>query len=168
MEYILNVATGELDFDRYRTRYRTYVESIRRKLPVHVYGIASNPDYFNLDSRSSLHDAWLETLRIREVASGERNQIRQLEIQLTLLAPHHDRWIHFRYAGVTQYSFYGEAKHKDSAQGDLLTHEIRLGRDGMLVHELLFERGSTLLIECAHIEHSEEPRVTSSDSLQTI
>ncbi len=64
----------------------------------------SNPGHFNLDSRSSLHDAWLETLTIRETASGERKQIRQLEVHVRLLGPYHDRWIHLNYAGVTQYS----------------------------------------------------------------
>jgi hypothetical protein len=31
-----------------------------------------------------------------------------------------------------------------------------LGHNGLLVHELLFERDSTFLIECSDIRHSEE------------
>ena len=157
MEHILNSETSGIDFDR----YRVYVESISSNLPAHVYAFASNPSYFNLDSRSSLHDAWLEKLTVRETGNGERRQIRQLEIQLCLFGPYHDRWIHLNYTGVTQYSFltppkYGEPKYSQTAHGDLFTHEIRLGHDGLLLHELLFERGSALLIECADITHSEE------------
>jgi hypothetical protein len=157
VEHILNSETNGIDFDR----YRVYVESIRSKLPTHVYAFASNPSYFNLDSCSSLHDAWLEKLTVRERASGEQRQIRQLEIQLCLFGHYHDRWIHLNYAGVTQYSFhkapkYGEPRYSHSAHGDLFTHEIRLGHDGLLLHELLFEKGSSLLIECADITHSEE------------
>jgi hypothetical protein len=157
VEHILNSETDGIDFDR----YRVYVESIRTKLPEHVYAFASNPGHFNLDSHSSLHDAWLETLTVLETASGERRQMRQLEIQVCLLGPHHDRRIHLNYTGVTQYSFYmppkyTEPRYRHTAHGDLLTHEIRLGQSGLLIHELLFERGSTLLIECADMRHSEE------------
>jgi isocitrate lyase len=80
MEYILNSEMDGIDFDR----YRAYVESIRSKLPAHVYAFASNPSYFNLDSRSSLHDAWLENLTVKETPSGERKQVRHLEIHLCL------------------------------------------------------------------------------------
>jgi hypothetical protein len=102
VEHILNSETGGIDFDR----FRVYVESIRNKLPEHVYAFSSNPGHFNLGSRSSLHDAWLETLTVRETASGERKQIRQLEIQVCLFGPHHDRWIHLNYRGITQYSLH--------------------------------------------------------------
>lgn len=157
MEYILHSEMEGIDFGR----YLAYVESIRSHLPAHVYAFASNRNYFNLHSPSSLHDAWLETLTVKEAASGERRHIRQLEIQLCLFGPRHDRWIHLRYSGVTQYSFqtpakYTEPRYKHAAHGDLLTHEIRLGHEGLLVHELLFERGATLLIECGDIRHSEE------------
>lgn len=157
MEYILNSEREGIDFGR----YSAYVESIRSRLPEHVYAFASDPSHFNLDSHSSLHDAWLEDLVIRETAMGERNQIRQLEIHLRLLGPYHDRWIHLNYFGVAQYSLvmppkYSEPRYKHTAHGDLITHEIRLGQNALLLHEFLFERDSTLLIECADITHSEE------------
>ncbi len=157
MEFVLNHETNGIDFGR----YSAYVESIRSKLPAHVYVFASNPAHFNLDSHSSLHDAWLESLNVREIAEGKRKEIRRLEIQLCLLGPFHDRWIHLHYAEVTQYSLHASPNYSDQrngqiGHGDLLAHEIRLGRDGLLLHELLFERDSRLLIECADIRHSEE------------
>ncbi len=36
--------------------YKTYIESIKNKLPAHIYSFASNPCYFDFESRSSLHD----------------------------------------------------------------------------------------------------------------
>jgi hypothetical protein len=157
MEHILNSEVDGIDFDR----YRAYIGSIRSKLPAHVYAFASNPEHFNLESRSSLHDAWLETLTLREAASGERNHIRILEINICLLGHYHDRRIHLAYTGVTQYSFvmpprHGHPRYKHTAHGDLFTHEIRLGNSGLFLHELLFERDATLLIECADLVHSEE------------
>jgi hypothetical protein len=163
MKYIINNSEAEegvrinIDF----SRYRTYIESIKKTLPAHIYAFGSNPCYFDFESPSSLHDAWLETLTVREIASGERNEIRRLEICLCLLGPFHDRKINLRYNGVTQYSFiapprYGESRYEHTAHGDLLIHEIRLGHSGLFVHELLFESDATLLIECADIIHSEE------------
>jgi len=139
---------------------RAYVESIQSRLPAHVYAFASNPSYFDLDSHSSLHDSCLEKLTVRETAS-ERTQVRELEIHLCLFGPYHDRWIRLNHVGVAQYSFvtppkYAEPRYEHTAHGDLLTHEIRLGQNGLLIHQLLFERGSTLLIDCADIRHSEE------------
>ena len=157
MEHILNSETEGIDF----ARYSAYVESIRHRLPPHVYSFASDSRYFDLTSRSSLHDAWLETFTVREVASGERREIRRMEIAISLLGPFHDRRIRLKYVGVTRYSFvapprYGEQRYEHTAHGDLLTHEIRLGHDDLLIHEILFERDATFLIECSDIGHEEE------------
>ena len=84
-----------------------------------------------------------------------------MEIVISLLGPFHDRRIHLHYIGVTRYSFaapprYGEPRYEHTAHGDLFTHEIRLSHEGRLVHELLFERDATFLIECSDIRHTEE------------
>jgi hypothetical protein len=157
MEYMLNNKPGEIDY----FPYRAYVDSIREQLPPHVYAFASDVRHFDLESHSSLHDAWLESFTVREAASGERQEIRRTEIAIALLGPFHDLRIHLRYTGVTRYSFtasprYGDSRYAHTAHGDLFTHEIRLGHEGLLVHELLFERDATFLIECSDIRHSEE------------
>jgi hypothetical protein len=157
MEHIVNSETEGIDF----TRYSAYIASIRQELPPHIYSFASDARYFDLTSHSSLHDARLETLTVREAGTGERHEVRRMEVALCLLGPFHDRRIHLRYTGVTRYAFtapprYGEPRFEHTAHGDLLTHEIRLGHDGVLIHELLFERDATLLIECSDLRHSEE------------
>ncbi len=153
MDHIYN-KPGQIDFPK----YEKYVQSIRAKLPEHIYAFASNPDHFNLESPSSLHDAWLESLVVSEVATGERSEMRKVEVKLTLLGPFHDRRIHLHYTGVARYSFealpgYGQ---KHTGHGDLFTHEIRLGKDGCFIHELLFECNATFLVEFANMRHSEE------------
>jgi hypothetical protein len=157
MEYILNNKPGEIDY----SPYRAYVESIREQLLPHVYAFASDIRYFDLESHSSLQDSWLESFTVREVATGERQEIRRMEIAIVLLGPFHDLRIHLHYTGVTRYSLvapprYGHSRYDHTAHGDLFTHEIRLGHEGLLVHELLFERDATFLIECSDIRHSEE------------
>jgi len=166
MDYIYK-KPGEIDY----LNYEKYLPSIRGKLPEHVYAFAANPDHFNLESRSSLHDAWLESIVVNEIATGERNEIRQLEVKLSLLGPFHDRRIHLHYTGVAQYSFKASPKYDQSglqhtAHGDLFTHEIRLGNNGLIIHELLFEREATFLIECVDIRHSEELITKANSSIE--
>jgi hypothetical protein len=108
---------------------------------------------------------------VNENASGERHEIRRLEVKISLLGPFHDRWINLNYTGVTRYTFdtparYGDPRYEHTAHGDLFTHEIRLGQNGLFVHELLFERDATFLIECSDIRHSEE-LIAAADSSST-
>lgn len=157
MEFI-NSEPGYIDFNR----YARYVESIRDRLPAHIYAFASDQRFFNFTSHSSLHDAWLESLTVREAASGERDEIRRLEIEIILLGPFHDLRTRLLYTGVTHYSAFAPAKpehprYEHTAHGNLFTHEVRLGESGGLIHEIIFERDATILIECADIRHSEEP-----------
>src|SRR5687768_5944597 len=93
MEHIISSTPGEIDY----WRYHHYVDSIRNRLPSHVYAFASNFDHFGLESHSSLHDAWLERLTVDEIAEGERQEIPRLEIRLSFLGPFHDRRIHLHY-----------------------------------------------------------------------
>jgi hypothetical protein len=155
MEYILNSETLGIDFDR----YKRYVDSIRDKLPPHIYAFAANTEHFNLTSHSSLHDSWIERLTMKETPNVAAD--RTLDIDLRLLGPFHDRRIHLRYTDVSQYSLsappkYEEPRFRSVWHGDLITHEIRLGHNGRFVHELLFARAATFLIECSDIRHSEE------------
>jgi hypothetical protein len=157
MEYIINNTTEGIDY----SRYLKYLLTIRADLPDHIYAFASDAKHFDLSAKSSLHDAWLESLTVREDASGSRNEIRRLEVKLCLLGPYHDRLIHITYSGVERYLFdspakTGVARYIHTAHGNLLTHEIRLETGGLFVHEILFERGSTLLVEFSGFSHREE------------
>lgn len=157
MEYILNDRVEGIDFGA----YSEYVESIKDRLPGHVYAFASGSQYFDLSSPSTLHDAWLESLVIRENATGERKQIRRTEIDICLLGAFHDRRIRLHYTEVSGYSMTlrhdeGNSRWAHTAHGDLFTHEIRLGNGGFLIHELLFEEEARIVIEGKDIRHSEE------------
>ena len=157
MHHILNSDSFGIDF----TRYSSYIESIRHKIPEHVYKFASDHRHFDLTSHSSLHDSWLETLTVREVKESTSDNVRKLEVTLRLFGPFHDRHINIRYVGVTEYSFVmpsriGHPRHQHISHGDLYTHEVRVGADGLLTHEILFEGDSTLLIVCTDFLHWEE------------
>ncbi|ACM19338.1 hypothetical protein Geob_0976 [Geotalea daltonii FRC-32] len=125
MEHILKSDSDSIDFHG----YQEYLLTIKDRLPAHVYAFASDAKYFDLQSPTSLHDAWLETCTIKESGKGNRNEARTLEIHLSLLGPFHDRRIHLMYGGVNSYSFNGPRDCEGCAgknHGDLYTHEIRL------------------------------------------
>lgn len=151
MEY-LSKQPGHIDY----RRYAAYLETIRGELSAHVYAFAANPDHFDFQSHSSLHDSWLESFCIHERGEGERSQIRSVEISLCLLGAFHDRQIHLHYTGVKAY----EVSMPPSASGhprDLFTHEVRLGDSGLVIHELGFVNDGKILIECADFRHWEKP-----------
>jgi hypothetical protein len=58
MKYILNDKVDGIDY----LHYLEYLRTGRADLPDRLYEFASNPDHFDLSARSSLHDAWLESL----------------------------------------------------------------------------------------------------------
>jgi len=140
--------------------YVRYLESVRDALPEHVHRFASDPRHYDGRAPESLHDAWLDSLAIREDASGERHQVRRTAIDITLLGPYHDRRVHLRYRGVRAYHLEMPEdrgiRYAHTAHGDLLMHEVRLGPQGGVVHELQFERRGTWVIECDDFTHEQE------------
>jgi hypothetical protein len=151
MEY-LNQHQGHID----HRRYAAYLETIRGQLPAHVYAFAANPDHFDFQSHSSLHDSWLESFCIHERGEGERSQIRSVEISLCLLGAFQDRRIHLHYTGVRSYEVSMPSPSLSGQPRDLFTHEVRAGNTGLVIHELEFAENGEILIECADFKHSEE------------
>jgi len=105
-------------------------------------------------------------LNVIELSEGDRNQFRQIEIEIRFLAPFHDKRIYLNYKNVIGFNlktpeFSPETPCQQSAyriggHGDLYVHEIRLEEDSILVHELDFVEGSNFIIKCRDIVHREE------------
>jgi hypothetical protein len=131
--------------------YINYLESIRDKVPEHVMRFASDPDRYY----RSIHDAWLDYFKIEEIVSSERMERRSTEIEMRLLGPFHDRRVFIRYKGVIGYQI--TATGLEKGHGDLLLHEVRLGDDSELIHELEFDRDRIMTIRCRDLIHWEEP-----------
>lgn len=141
--------------------YFSYLLSEQKSFSPELYKFASSPKYYSLDSHSSLHDAWLNFLNLREAASGERSEIRDLEIHLQLFGPYHDRNINLIYMGVQSVSLSIPREFQNLpvfqvANGDLLMHEISINQHGDFEHKILFSRGSFFQISCSSIQHFEE------------
>jgi hypothetical protein len=155
MKYIQTTDDGIATFDK----YFDYIESIKARLPKHVYDFASNYKYYNLTDHSSLHDAWLEYFNIREIAEGDRSEIRRIEIESSHLGPFHDCRINIIYKDVQSFSIntvHPPLSSNGQAHGDLIMHEVRLEDNEILVHEIIYSTESVYIVKCRDIIHNEK------------
>ena len=148
MQYILTSRGIDLD------PYFAYLATVQGQLPAHVASFAGDPRHYSLSDHESLHDAWLESVEVREESSGERAEVRWTTITIRLLGPFHDCTHVLRYTGVRRYEL--AAAGVRAGHGDVYTHEVRLAQDGISIeHELLFagRTEARMLIECADFTH---------------
>ncbi len=109
MSFILDLPDID-DPDEIKRRFRAYeqyLESIRGHLPPSAHAFATTAP-FRVDS--SLHDAWVENLTVSEPSSGERSEVRSLEIQVVLLSAWHNGHIELRYRNVQSYTLSGPSR----------------------------------------------------------
>ena len=138
--------------------YQDYLRSIRDRLPAHVYDFATRHWRGDFDLRRDLHDSWVEELTIREPASGQRNESRELEIRVRLLGPYHDGRIEMMYSRVEYYRLETPTEFGfplvDPSHGDWLVDEVRLSERGHILHEIEFSSGSHWIIECHDLRYA--------------
>jgi len=121
-------------------RYFEYLRSVQQQFPPELYAYASKVEHYSLDSKNSLHDAWLVKAEL---------SYREKELTLEFLGPWHDRNIILRYVGVKAYSFDLSVQFRDG-DGDVLVHEFRID-DGLITHEIAFHQGRTILVTAQNI-----------------
>lgn len=147
MRHIVIDCAGILNMDR----YFEYIESIRPLISNELYQFAIDVERYDLRSKKSLHDSWLEGIDLRLVTTDQKSYG---DAVLTLTGPYHDRRHILEYRQVQKLTFCDNIL-IDYKQKDLLTHEITLTEAG-LSHELVFDRDRTIQIVCAAIVHSEK------------
>ncbi|GAA5497272.1 hypothetical protein Rhal01_03465 [Rubritalea halochordaticola] len=144
MKYILSEEDDVIQFGKYLDALAKY----RDQLPDEVAQFAEDESRFCLQGGGTLHDAWIETITVREKrAAGD--DASSCEIELVLLGPLHDRRIQLRYLGVKAYTVDGRGENGFQAfHGDIHTHEVRLSDDGLVVHEIVGVDEFRIQVEC--------------------
>jgi hypothetical protein len=153
MEYI-----ARADYGWDHRPYWKYLESARTQMPQHIFGFASNTENHDLTSPNSLHDSWLESWNVREPADTATRKHRSIQIDARFLGSRWDRYIDLTYRNVGRHEIlspegFAQLPSHKTGHGDLLIHEMRIVRDGLFAHELVFSRGSTFLVEFSDFEH---------------
>jgi hypothetical protein len=141
--------------------YAAYLASIRHRLPVSAYEFATAEWHYNPNDPKCPHDAWIREVKIREIAEGERAEIRETRVEIILLGAYHDRLLKLTYFGVSSYTLTAARSHP----GDWITDEIRLSENGLVVHEIEFWSAANFVIECKDISF-EEKLTNTPDSAQ--
>lgn len=137
------------------SEYAQYLLSIRNNLPLSAYEFASAPWHYDRTDPRCPHDSWLESMTISEPASGDRRDIRHVEIAMRLFGAFHDGYLELSYPSVRSYSLSGAFNISDNAgHGDWLIDEIRLSDRNLVHHEILFNDGNRWLIESKDIKIS--------------
>src|SRR5215813_4370912 len=114
--------------------YLNYLKDNQDRFPKSAFSLATSEWYFDFNISGCPHDAWLETIAISEPSSGERSEIRTVELKIELLAAWHDGIIILRYPRVFGYKLEG----RDLARGhlDWRYDEFRVNDQGHLIHEI--------------------------------
>lgn len=150
MGFLIPDEDGKISFGA----YFDHIEEISSSLPVSAYDYARNYEHYGLESHSSLHDAWLERLLIKEGGHGDRNQFRKTKIELCFLGPYHDKRIFLEYDNVRKYqSIVNDAS---KGHGDLEVHEFGVTSSSKPFHELGFVTDALLYIEFEQFNYREE------------
>jgi len=135
--------------------YRTYLESIKDKIPQSAYEFASADWHYNIRDARCPHDAWLDEIKFGEVKKAEKFEIHPIEIYVKLLGAYHNGHIVIIYKNIHAYSFNSKriSEHKgDFFHGDWLDDRIRLSENGLVLHEIEWEHGNWI-IESGDIEY---------------
>ncbi len=101
---------------------------------------------------------WVQEIKIKEIAEGERHEIRTTQIEIILLGAYHDRLLRVIYPGVTSHSI--SSGQSQCGYGDWLIDEIGLSDAGQVVHEAKFANMARLRIEAADIIFQEQLTTT--------
>lgn len=173
MTYILSKDLPPLDSNlhekRYKQQWRAYeqhLQKIAKKLPPSVKEYAQAEWHYDPSDHRCPHDSWLEHIIIRELANGERSEIRSLEIEMRLLGAYHDGHLEFIYSDVESYCLnqpYREGRWETNEKGhkDWMVDEIDLSRHGYVWHEIEWQDGGHWMIECKSFEYRWIPKTES-------
>ena len=134
-------------------RYQEYLSSIADRLPTSARCFALAEWHYDPGDPRCPHDAWIERVEVLETGTGDRQEVRSLELRVRLLGAYHDGHIELTYQDVRRY----RVASRRPAHGDWLYDEIRLSSDGLVLHEIEIA-GDTWEIECQDIAYEWKPK----------
>lgn len=116
------------------SRYREYLDANSQRFPESAYELATSDWYFGATDHKAPHAAWLEKFTVSEPSSGDRSEVRSVELRIRLLSAYHDGYIEFYYPKVFEYQV--SANHLGQGHGDWRYDEFRVNDAGQLIHEI--------------------------------
>jgi hypothetical protein len=141
--------------------YQKYLASVRDQLPSGVAQIALADWYYDPMDHRCPHDAWLESMALRESGHGEHQEIRSASMTVRLLGAYHDGHIELQYRDVTRYTLdFTSESTQFGGHRDWLYDEFRLTPIGRVEHEIEWAGRTNTghwIIEAADLEYRWSP-----------
>jgi hypothetical protein len=163
MAFLVDSLTTDADsFKNQLEAYYQYLASVKDRLPPDAYSFATASWHYDFSDHRSPHDSWVESITVREPSAGDRQQHRQIEITVLLLAAYHDGHIALTYKDVRNYKLSSDSAPLRNGHGDWLIDEVRLSESGLAIHEVEFASGARWLIECADLQYQWKPALENS------
>jgi hypothetical protein len=144
-------------FKRWREQWKSYghyLDRIKNKLRPHTRDFALAEWHYDHNDPRCPHDAWLESVLVREIPSPDNIASRVTEIVARLLGAYHDGYIELTYHDVLSFTFdLPYRRHEHGQHGDWLVDEVRFSEHGRIIHEIEWADGGHWIIECNDIEY---------------
>lgn len=126
-------------------RYFSYIESVKNEFPVDLYAFASDFSRYELNGPKTLHDAWLEEVKISTRYAHDSNVIAASEVVLRLRQAFEGA-ITVAYSGVQAFEYRNVPDRWPDRAMDLLVHEFSVESDGLYSHTLVFDQGVVMKV----------------------
>jgi hypothetical protein len=115
-------------------RYHDYLKQNETAFPSGAYQLATSDWFYYPNDHRCPHDAWLESLQMKE--SSVRKALKPCSISIRLLGAYHDGHIEITYPRVFSYSLQCFMPGDVGTHGDWWYDEFRLSERGHLIHEI--------------------------------
>jgi hypothetical protein len=162
MLYLPDPDGPELTPNAIRARFEAYwryLDSVEGIMPPAAWRFARADWHYDATRHECPHDAWVESVTVRETGAGPRSSVRCLAIDIVLLGAYQDGSLILQYSGVTSYSLIRRASERDTnGHGDWLLDEIVLADEKRVRHEVALAGRARWTIDCNEIEVSWRPR----------
>ena len=149
--------------------YYQYIDSVKESLPSGVYEWAITPWHYDPEDPRCPHDAWLESICIKEITTDKDDpQTRHLEIHVRLINGYHNGYIELLYQDVKSYNITKQVDLRwggtspNQGHRDWLIDELRLSEHNLVLHEILFDGQTRWIIECKDIKYTWIPLISSA------
>jgi hypothetical protein len=165
MSFLINASEADDWSGTAFKAYRDHLESIKSHLPKAVYDFAVADWHYDGSKKESPHDAWIQEIKIKEIAEGETriSQIRTTQIEIILLGAYHDRLFKVTYEDVS--SYFISSWQSSRGHGDWVIDEIGLSDAGLVTHEIKFWHDVFFKIECRNIIFQEQLTSTPYETI---
>lgn len=136
--------------------YLQYLKQSAEKFPAGARDFATASWHYDTRHPQCPHDSWLEEFLVKELSSGDRKQVRWVQINIKCLGAYHDGYFELVYKNVSSYSVSSIVRKAGRGgwlgHGDWLVDELTMTEANLINHEVEFV-SADLKITCVDLDY---------------